>query len=207
MKSSVKKMCEEVQQMLLNGQADDALRLSGEALAIAEANLRGSAHDGYGCGDDFLDSAALHVRLLLTGGMPVEALSCALLCLCTADISAITGKTGHAVGMCDLLTATVIAEMSAIDTLPFSDRIYGQARALTSITGRWLHYCYSGLAESQRSCGRLTQCAHVLGALGATAAIDQDPVIDGETVSPEHTKKYLQEMLGLAGDMRILNIE
>ncbi len=205
MEDNIKSLLDETAARLSAGDIDSALRLSAEALASADAALKRTSRPeselakvAFSATDaaviDLLVAADTHVRCLLMASAPVQALSCALLSLCTADICGIVERDGCRGAFAALLQTTLITEMSAIDTLPLNDETHDLGTSLLSLTG-FLLGAYGDKSDRM--------LAHV----GQICDVISEPVIDGVTTPATDLKRILAEMLGKASALGILEFE
>lgn len=203
MKDKIKSLLDDTAARLSVGDMDSALRLSAEALATADAVLKSSASEqgasyALSAADedvvDLLVASDTHVRCLLMAQAPVQALSCALLSLCTVDICGIVNRDGCRDAFAALLQTTIITEMSAIDTLPLNDETHDSGTALLSLTAFLLN-SYGDAADP------------LLAQLGQICDLTTEPIIDGISTPASDLKRILAEILGIASALGILEFE
>lgn len=203
MKDIIKSLLDDTAARLSVGDMDSALRLSAEALATADAVLKSSASEqgtsyALSAADedvvDLLVASDTHVRCLLMAQAPVQALSCALLSLCTVDICGIVEREDCRDAFAALLQTTVIAEMSAIDTLPLNDETHDSGATLLSLSAFLLN-SYGNAADP------------LLAQLGQICDLAAEPIIDGISTPASDLKRILAEILGIASALGILEFE
>lgn len=203
MKDKIKTLLDDTAARLSVGDMDSALRLSAEALATADTILKSSASEhgqSYALSATDEDVVGLlvasdtHVRCLLMAQAPVQALSCALLSLCTVDICGIVERDGCRDAYAALLQTTIIAEMSAIDTLPLNDETHDNGTTLLSLTAFLLNSY--GNADDP-----------LLAQLGQICDLTTEPIIDEISTPASDLKRILAEILGIASALGILEFE
>lgn len=197
MEEKIRTLLDETAARLSAGDLESALRLSAEALATADAALKrpqGGADVPDAAVDRLLEAADTHVRCLLMASMPVQALSCALLSLCTVDICDVAKRRECRERLAALLRTVIVAEMSAIDTLPLNDETHDLGKALLGLTGFLLNSY--GPADDP-----------LLAQIAQICDVKSEPVIDGTPTSASDLKRILAEMLGIAGALGILEFE
>lgn len=203
MKDKIKTLLDDTAARLSVGDMDSALRLSAEALATADTILKSSASEhgpSYALSATDEDVVGLlvasdtHVRCLLMAQAPVQALSCALLSLCTVDICGIVERDGCRDAFAALLQTTIIAEMSAIDTLPLNDETHDNGTTLLSLTAFLLNSY--GNADDP-----------LLAQLGQICDLTTEPIIDEISTPASDLKRILAEILGIASALGILEFE
>lgn len=198
MEEKIKPLLDETAARLSAGDLESALRLSAEALATADAALKrpqgGAADVPDAAVDRLLEVADTHVRCLLMASMPVQALSCALLSLCTVDICDVAKRPECRERLAALLRTVIVAEMSAIDTLPLNDETHDLGKALLGLTGFLLNSY--GPADDP-----------LLAQIAQICDVKSEPVIDGTPTPASDLKRILAEMLGIAGALGILEFE
>lgn len=203
MKDKIKSLLDDTAARLSVGDMDSALRLSAEALATADAVLKSSPSESgaayaLSVADEdvigLLVASDTHVRCLLMAQAPVQALSCALLSLCTVDICGIVEREGCRDVFAALLQTTIIAEMSAIDTLPLNDETHDSGTTLLSLSAFLLN-SYGNAADP------------LLAQLGQICDLAAEPIIDGISTPASDLKRILAEILGIASALGILEFE
>ncbi len=199
MEEKIKTLLDETAARLSAGDLESALRLSAEALATADAALKRPQGDTAAVVPDaavdrLLEAADTHVRCLLMASMSVQALSCALLSLCTVDICGVAKRPECRERLAALLRTVIVAEMSAIDTLPLNDETHDLGKALLGLTGFLLNSY--GPADDP-----------LLAQIAQICEVKSEPVIDGTPTPASDLKRILAEMLGIAGALGILEFE
>ena len=199
MEDKIRTLLDDTAASLAAGDMESALRLSAEALATADAALKRLSAEVPAKQPDadvkqFLVAADTHVRCLLMASAPVQALSCALLSVCTADICRVTERAECRGALVALLKTMLIAEMSALDTLPINDQTHESGKMLLSMTG-FLMNSYGGASDP------------LLEQISQICDVQSEPLIDGEATPATDLKRILAEMLGIAVNLGILEFE
>lgn len=190
----------------------EAIRLSAEALAMADAALR--QHDAATFDSraaDFTVAAKTQTDMLAVAGMTSDAFSCGIMACCTADIVGMTRCCLSSFYMIPMLTSVMMSGTMAIDTLPHNDETVDRGRNLFKLLATLAVYYVdrlnqTGTAGVEAALASLTdECRQFIDALSRQMQVDKAGAeIDGAVVDPAHTKAYLAEILSEASLLGIL---
>lgn len=178
-----------VAELMSADDVDTAARLSGEALAMYDNDLRLAFHtpDRARAAVDMVRMATAHIFCLRAMNLAHDAFECATMVLVTADVTAITADTSAHSALLPLSVHTALALMEAVDTLqPTPDTQLHAAMAL-AITGRLMQR-FGAASATDGSAALLPQLL----------AAAPDLTVDGIPAADASTKALLAELLALA---------
>ncbi len=194
----------EIKRLYAGGDAESACRLSGEALAYCDNLLRSSLSDSNI--KDFLTVAKLHATTLMLLGMQVEATSCLLITLCTADIHGATAKAEHSPLLMDLCVLMLMAMNEQVEQLAPSEEVLTHAAPMLAHSGILLQHYY-GIASQQEvktSDYLFAAAEQTMAQFGEIPVNDPALQIDGQTPDPSNPKPLLAEIIGNASAIGLL---
>lgn len=133
MSERIHRLINESLALINDGMIEDALRTSGEALALADSALSQSpSHD---TAVTMLIAADCHVRQLMQAGMACEAFSCAMMALVSIDIVSPAPDRRECTLTAMLLETAMMAVMHAVDSLRPTPENQASAISLLSRLG------------------------------------------------------------------------
>lgn len=177
-----------VTELMSSDDVDTAARLSGEALAMYDNDLRLAFHtpDRAQAATDMVRMAAAHVFSLRAMNLPREALECALMVIVTADVAEITDDATAHPALLPLTVHTALALIEAVDTIQPSPDVQLHASMALALIGH--------LMQRFGAASATDGAASLLPQLLAAAP---DITVDGIPAATAPTKALLAELLAL----------
>lgn len=169
--------------------ADEQVRISGEALAVADNDLRKAIQAGDDCRDicaRFVTEAITHVKALAGAGLNADAFNCSITALLTLEVYKVAGFC-NAEERLTLLFIAVDNFMSLAETMPQLDEIDTDSHRATilSYLASLVYYNYT-LANSEFPDADILPEVYVFLKTIMPHGIIQSPtiVVGGETLDP-----------------------
>ncbi|MGN0223603.1 MAG: hypothetical protein ACI4AM_06220 [Muribaculaceae bacterium] len=180
---------ERVAELMNADDVDTAARLSGEALAMYDNDLRLAFHtaDRAGAAIDMVRMATAHIFSLRALRMPRDAFQCALMVLVNADVAEITANTDAHFALLPLSVHTALALMEAVDTIQPTAEVQLHASMALALIGRLMERFGAATATD----GSATLLPQLLAAA-------PDITVDGIPATDASIKALLAELLALA---------
>lgn len=187
-------------------EAGDEVRLTGEALAVADNELRKAIQSGADtaevCGR-FIEAAIDHVRSLSASSLNVEAFNCAITALLTLEVYNVAS---HCNAECRLrlLFPAVDNFMSLAETMPQLDEIDtdGHRAMILSYLASLIYYNYTVANEETPDADILPEVYVFLRSIMPHGVI-QSPVINvgGESLDPSAPAPILGDIISRTAAM------
>ena len=193
----------ETASMLQKGDIESATRLSGEALANCDNDLREAYNKSEALNDkvlEFMDMATLHVRCLRMAGLAGEAFECAVGALLTPEIYRAADKIDEARKAClyfDMVRSAI--DMfdhagDACDSITEDHRGY-----IMSYAASLLYYNYSKAVEAGSDNPQLAEIYSFLKSIASSGAIQSPKIRLGDTeVDPSDAGPILVDIMSRA---------
>ena len=168
---------------------DTAARLSGEALAMYDNDLRLSFHtpDRARAAIDMVRMATAHIFSLRALSMSRDAFECALMVLVNADVAEITADARAHEALLPLSVHTALSLMEAVDTIQPTAEVQLHASMALALIGHLMQR-FGAASATDGSASLLPQL------LSAAP----DITVDGIPAAGAPTKALLAELLALA---------
>ena len=178
-----------VAELMNSGDIDSAARLSGEALAMYDNDLRLAFHTPQ-CSQaavDMVRMATAHIFSLRTMNLARDAFECALMVLVNADVASITADSSAFPALLPLSVHTALALMEAADSLQPSADVQLHASMALALTGHLMQR-FGATSASDGSAALLPQLLNAA----------PDITVDGIPAANASIKALLAELLALA---------
>lgn len=201
MESKIEKVSQSME-LLRAGEVESALRLSGEALAEVDAAVHNDKTQArYLC-----SAAATHIYILNEVSMSEDAFSCGVMSSCMADYFGYFGEAQIDASSIFLLKETLLAALSAVDSLGIGDEVIESGTRLVTLLASMLKTCVERLPSDQLD-ETIDDVGELLSMIGKRCAIDSPTLeIDGVEVSRENTQAILAEVVKVAVEMQLLRV-
>ncbi len=191
--------------MIKAGDFDSACRLSGEALAISDSALHQSSDKA--AIDNFIGMAVLHNAALQRAGMANEAVGCALMAFCTADIKGATAQKTFHPDLMDLTAFMLSGMFASVGTTNHNDEATQYIIPMIVLTAKLLYHYYNSTLDQGVTSGHSFTVANKLLNTTSQISVRHDITeIDGKPIDFDHPKEIIAEIIGCASALGLLQV-